>query len=122
MGFVNRMDQNVAKYRISSWMVDAWVLYCIKIDEGDESLSLLDFWRGVVNKIFLKYSKEDRSSSSHAGIWNVLADIYYDGAKHYQVPSEKQGRCKVSKTYSRRRCKKCKVNLHDVCFEIFHAY
>ena len=72
------------------------------------------FRRDVVDKIFLKYPKEDRSSSSHAGIRNIPADVCYDDTKPYQVPSEKQGRCKVCKKYSRRPCEKYKVNLHYI--------
>ena len=70
----------------------------------------------------MKYSKEGRSSSSHVGIRNVPPDACYDDTKHYQVPSEKQGRRKVCNEDSRRRCVKCKVNLHEVCFEIFYRY
>ena len=98
------MDQNVAKYRISIlikkwwwfpfvWMVDivlqgVWVLYPINKDEGNESLPLLAFPKDVVNAIFLRYSKEGRLSSSHAGIRNIPSDVCYDDTKHYQVQSE----------------------------------
>ena len=48
-------------------------------DEGDTSLSFLAFWGDVLNIVFLKYSKESISSSSHAGIPNVPSDVcYYD--------------------------------------------
>ena len=47
---------------------NAWVLYCFNKDEGDESL--LAFLRDVANEIFLKYSKEGSSYSSHVGIQN----------------------------------------------------
>ena len=59
MGFINRMDQNMAKYRIGIqmkkwwwskfvWMVDVVpqsvsVLYRINKDDGDESLPVLAF-------------------------------------------------------------------------------
>ena len=113
MGFVDRMDQNVAKYRIGirmkkwwwapfAWMIDvalqnAWVLHRINKDQEDVSLSLLAFRRDVVNSIFLKYSNEKRASSSRVRIRSVPSVIRYDDTKHYQVPSEKQGRCKVCK-------------------------
>ena len=66
----------------------ARVLYCINKDEGDESLPFLVFWRHIVNAIFLKYSKEGRLSSSHAGNQNIPSDVCYDVIKHYQVQSE----------------------------------
>ena len=67
-------------------MVDAvlqnvWVLYYINKDEGDESLPLL------------ACSFSDRS---HVGIQNVPSDICCEVA-YYQVPSIKQGMCKVYK-------------------------
>ena len=104
MGFVNRMDQSVANYRIGVqmkrlgwspfvWMLDtalqgARVLYRINKDEGDESLPFLVFWRHIVNAIFLKYSKEGRLSSSHVGIRNIPSDVCHDVTKHYHVQSE----------------------------------
>ena len=42
----------------------------------------------IVNAIFLRYSKEGRLSSSQVGIQNILSDVCYDDAKHYQVQSE----------------------------------
>ena len=38
---------------------DAWVLYRINNDKGDESLPVLAFRRHYVNVIFLKYSKKE---------------------------------------------------------------
>ena len=75
------------------WIVDfviqvVEVLYQINKDKGDKSLSLLGFWRHVVNVIFLKYSKEGRLSSSCLGIRNIPSDVCYDGTKHNQVQSE----------------------------------
>ena len=66
----------------------AWVLYHINKDKSDESLPLLAFRRHVVSVIFLKYSKEGRSFSSHLGIRNIPSDVCYDDTKHYQVQSE----------------------------------
>ena len=83
MGFVDRVDQSVAKYRISiqiniwSWFTFALMASVVlqkrrvcrnNKDEGSESLSILVFVGDGVNIIFMKYSKEGRSSSSHVGI------------------------------------------------------
>ena len=59
----------------------AWVLYHINKDEGDESLPFLVFRRHTVYSILLKYSKEDRLSSSHLGIRNIPSDVCYDETK-----------------------------------------
>ena len=63
-------------------------LYRINKDEGegdDESLPLQAFRRDIAYAIFLKYSKERRLSSGHAGIRNIPSDICYDDTKYYQV-------------------------------------
>ena len=59
----------------------AWVLYHINKDEGDETLPFLVFRRHTVYAIFLKYSKEDRLSSSHLGIRIIPSDVCYDETK-----------------------------------------
>ena len=66
----------------------AWVLYRINKGKGNESLPLLAFRKHVANVIFLKYSKEDRLSSSHLGIRNIPSDVCYDDRKHFKVQSE----------------------------------
>ena len=53
---------------------------------------------------------------SHVGIRNVPLDVCYDDTKHYQVPSENQGRCKVHKKKLLGHCIKCRVNLNDIRF------
>ena len=94
MGFVNRMDQNAAKYSITFQIKNGgglrlleWSVFFfrnrINKDEGDE----IAFWRDSVNVIFPKYSMEGRSSLSRVGIRSVPSDVYYDDKKHYQVPS-----------------------------------
>ena len=97
------------------------VLYRINKDESNESLPLLAFRRDVINAIFLKSSEEGRSSARHVGIRNLPSDVCYDNTKYCQVPSEKQGRCKVCKKNSRRRCIKCKVNMHSMKYA-WYAY
>ena len=78
-----------------------WVLHCINKDESDESLPLLAFQRNVANAISLKYSKEDRLSSSHVGIQNIPSDVCYDDAKHYQVQPEHR---RIQNSFKHLRC------------------
>ena len=77
---------------------DVWVLYGINRGEGDESLPL--FWGDVVRAIFLKYSKENRLSSSHVGIRNIPSDVSYNDTNYYQVQSVEN---KAGATNSGRR-------------------
>ena len=71
---------------VDAALQNAWVLYCINKDKGDESLPLLAILRDVINAIFLKYSKEGRSSSSYVGNRNAQTYVCYDDTKYYQVP------------------------------------
>ena len=68
----------------------------------------------------MKYGTE-RRATVHVGVQNVSGEVRFDDTRHYQIPSTTQGRCKVCKKNS-RACVKCKVNLHDDCFEIYHKY
>ena len=58
-----------------------WVLYRMNKDECDQSPLLLAFQGDIANATFLKYSKEGRLSSRHAGIQNIPSDIRYDDTK-----------------------------------------
>ena len=134
MGLVNRMDQHFIKHRVGiqmkkSWwslvvlkvdvvLQGVWVLYHIS-NEDDEYLSLLSFWRDLVNAIFLKHSKEDRLSSSHVGIRNIPSDVCYNNTK-YQVQSENKAGVKCVKKILDAAMQN--VNLRDTCFEIFLWY
>ena len=109
MGFVDRMDQNVAKYRIGirmkkwwwapfAWMIDvaiqnAWILNRINRAEGDTNYSLLAFRREIVNSIFLKYSNDNinKRKMSWVSVKNVPDVVHLDKIKHYQVPSNNAG-------------------------------
>lgn len=56
-------------------------VYSVNKDEGDESLFILAFRRELMNAIFLKYSKEGRSSSSHVRCRNITSDACYSNTK-----------------------------------------
>ena len=90
MGFVNRMDQNVFKYRLGIrmkkwwWSPFVWMVmllfrmcvYCIVLTKMN-AMSPCLFW------LF-----EGWVSSSHVGIQNIPSDVCYDDTKHDQVKSE----------------------------------
>ena len=78
MVFFDRIDQNVSKYKIVIRMKKWW-------------------WSLFGGGNILKYSKEGRPSSSHVGIQSVRSDVCHEVA-HYEVPSKKQGMCKVCKS------------------------
>ena len=77
--------------------------------------------RDVVTSYFMRDGTE-RRTTVHVRVRNVPCEVRLDDTRHYQIPSTKQGRCKVCKKNCRKACVKGKVNLHDDCFEIYHEY
>ena len=99
MGFVNKMDHNLANYRYPNEKMVVVHLYltgrccssyCIvlrKMKAMSFCLFLL-FEDMLLMQFFLKYSKKDRLFKSHLGIRNIPSDVCYDDTKHYQVQFE----------------------------------
>ena len=56
-------------------------VHSVNKDEVEESLFLLAFRRDIINAIFLKYSKEGRSSSSDVPFRNITSDACYANSK-----------------------------------------
>ena len=85
---------------------NARILQRFNKEDSESSYSLLDFRKEVINGIFLKYSFENPSKRkpNHIAIKDVPSNARFDDARHYQVPSEKQGRCKHCKKNARRSC------------------
>ena len=119
------------KVLVGSFCMDAWYICPEWLDSLSSQLygrrpiySLSSVIREILNTIFLKYSHDGVSKwqMSWISIRHVPDCVQYDQVKHYQVPAEKQGRCKVCKKNSRRMCVRCKVNLHNDFFEFFHNY
>ena len=105
------------------WIIDVVLqgvctLYLINKDGGDLSLPLLAFRKDVVNTIFLKYSKNSKLSSSHAGIRNIPSDVCYDNTRHYQVQYVKNKACVSCEKWTLDAAT-WNVNLGDTCFKIF---
>ena len=51
------------------------MFFHINKNKSDEFLPLLAFQKDVVNDIFLKYSKEGRSSTSHLGLYMCVSGV-----------------------------------------------
>ena len=84
-GICRQNGPNVAKYRIGVRMKN-FSSECLGVSyyqRSDDSLPLVAFWRDNVNLVFLKYSKEGRSSPSHVRIRSVPSNVCYDDTKHY---------------------------------------
>ena len=97
MGFVNRMDQKVAKYGIDIrmkkwwWFPFVWMIHIVLQGQWKRWVSAFSSIskRCCQCNFYLKYSKEGRLSSNHVGIRNISSDVCYDGTEHYQAQSVK---------------------------------
>jgi DNA excision repair protein ERCC-6 len=140
MGGTDRMDQNVAKYRINIrskkwwwplflWGIDvalqnAWLLYrnmqqrYVTEDPDD----FLEFRRSVALTFLQKYgTKRSRIGRVKTPVHSRVPDnVRYDSKEHILKTEDRRIRCAVCKSQTTKRCKKCSVALHEKCFEFFH--
>lgn len=123
MGGVDRMDQNIAQYRISirgkkwyscitSYSIDvavqnAWQLHKL---HAEKPMDLLTFRRHIATYYLQKFNtapipgRKGGKPSSHIA--------RYDSVMHYLVPQEKQTRCAECHQKTTLRCTKCDVGMH----------
>lgn len=139
MGGVDRTDQNVGTYRtvirckkwwwpIFSYCLDlsiqqAWHLYRETDAARGNPLDLLAI-RRTVARVYL-------SRAGHAGPGRptgfvsldrrVLPEVRFDRLDHLVQSWPTQLRCGSCGKKTMRRCAKCKVGLHDMCFQQYHT-
>lgn len=142
MGGVDRCDQNVSAYRISTrirkwwwalfvWVPDvimqnSWLLYRGNKAEDSESLDLLSFRRNVVQTYLMRYKKPRPMNGRPRGriqpaSRRVSNDVRLDQTNHFQSPFLTQRRCALCRKNTRRGCLKCGIGLHNHCFEQWHG-
>lgn len=143
MGGVDRVDQNIATYRISirtkkwwwpvfSFLVsasvnNAWMLYRQCVSSETEKLDLLEFTRRIVNAYLQKLSIRSnptgrkRSIASIPQDKRVLQEVRFDRMDHTIASIPKQRRCGQCGKKVSRQCAKCRVALHIDCFAAFHC-
>jgi len=139
MGGVDRMDENIDRYRISirskkwwwapfAFCIDtsihnAWQIYRKNADRTDQ-MDYLNFRRQVVQVYLKKFGNPivggGRPKSSKQIESRISNAIRYDRVDHWMVPALKQNRCALCKKNSTKMCEKCVVNLHEGCFKDFH--
>ena len=131
---VDRMDQNVLKYRIAmtgkkwywcliSCMFDvsinnAWQLQ--KICNNGNSMDVLQFRRYIVRTYLSQYGKPPEKEM-RGKPQNVLSDVRYDRYKHWVIPQRGQTKCRHCHMKTITRCKKCNVGLHVKCFKDYRC-
>jgi DNA excision repair protein ERCC-6 len=139
MGGVDRLDQNVATYRISIrmrkwwWPVfsfllsatvnNAWQLYRICPSADKEKLDLLSFTRHIVSTYLKRYVLKQKAISKGIAVVDrrVLPEIRYDGKDHIIEAIDKQRRCGQCGKKVKWWCGKCCIPLHIKCFQNYHT-
>lgn len=141
MGGVDRMDQNIGNYRVGIrskkwwWAVlvfcietsvhNAWQLYRKTEDGMQRPLDFLEFRRSVVKTYLFKYATNPKSSgrpkNNKAMEDRVPLPVRFDHTDHFLAPAVKQNRCGVCRKNTTKMCQKCRVNLHETCFRLFHV-
>ncbi len=143
MGGTDRMDQNVANYRISirskkwywpilTWLIDTCVHNAWQLRRSTGNLQpQIDFRRELVMTYITRFGEASKgpgrpiTSKRSVSDSRVSDDIRYDGMDHLVVatPEKKRRRCAGEGCVSvgRTMCKKCAVGLCIECFSIFHT-
>ena len=135
MGGVDRMDQNISKYRIGirgkkwyfslfSYMVDvavnnAWQLY--RMHYKEKKMDLLGFHRSVVMYYLQRFGTPSHQGQSGRPQTSLQIEATrFDNHGHWVIPQEKQTRCAHCHTKTTTRCEKCDRGLHVKCFKEYH--
>lgn len=143
MGGTDRMDQNIAQYRIGirgkkwwwslfTWTIDVCVHNAWQIHrKSDGSMSQLEFRRSIVQTYLKTHgvppqgSGRPALSSTSLSLNRVFDGLRYDRINHLviPVPNRKRRRCAGEGCIShvRTMCQKCNVGLCIDCFVIFHT-
>ena len=133
MGGVDRMDQNVSKYRIAirgkKWYA-CIVTYCIdvainnawqlhKVCEGKDAMDILAFRRSIA-RFYLKRYADPPCSGKRGRPRNRPNEARYDMHAHWVVPHSVQTHCAHCHMKTTTRCEKCDRGLYVKCFKEYH--
>ena len=141
MGGVDRMDQNLDKYRMTirsrKWwwplfaftlevaIQNAWILYRLTPAAGERPLDFLAFRREVCAVYFGRHSVRANLGRPHVRVGpldrRIPPEVRFDGAGHFIDRINTQRRCAECGGKATRVCTKCDVGLHDRCFVAFHT-
>ena len=112
----------VFAFTVDASLHNAWQLY--RKGDNNSPLDYLGFTRRIVQFYLQKYGTPPaicgRPAATKPLEKRVLPGIRFDSANHFLLPAEKQSRCALCKKNFRKVFKKCRVNLHKLCFEEFH--
>ena len=96
----------------------------VKKDDNNSPVDYLRIARRIVQFYLQKYGTPPAIPSRPAATKSlekrVLPGIRFDSANQFLLPAENQSTCALCKKNSRKMCKKCRVIIHELCFEEFH--
>lgn len=134
MGGVDRMDENISKYRVAirgkkwyspivTYLIDiamnnAWLLH--RRNEQAEKLDLLAFRRRVVSYYLEHYARPPQPGCKGRPP-ATESELQFDRLNHWVIPQEKQTRCAHCHQKTTTRCEKCDKGVHVKCFKHFHT-
>jgi len=139
MGVVDRLDQNIAQYRIGirsrKWywpiiayllqtaMHNAWILYRDSEAAATLPLSHLQFIREVCKVYYAKFRTNSSLSVRNPKALDrrCPSDVRFDGVGHYIERNSTEIRCALCHMKVYKKCAKCDVGLHIDCFAGFHT-
>ena len=135
MGGVDRMDQNVACYRIGirgkKWyfpllayllnvaVQNAWIF----ASKGGYTGDLLAFTRAIVHTYLRSYGQPVQNPRRQEALARgvVPRGSRFDGVGHHIESTGERRRCVVCRSQTVHGCVKCRVRLHVKCFGVFHT-
>lgn len=134
MGGVDRMDQNIAKYRIAirrkKWYA-CIVTYCIdvainnawqlhRVCERKDAMDVLAFRRSTA-RFYLERFANPPCQGKRGRPQSRGDEARFDMHAHWVVPQSKQTRCAHCHMKTTSRCEKCDKGLHVKCFKEYHT-
>ena len=141
MGGTDRMDQNVAQYRINmrskKWrwpffahcadvaMQNAWLVYRQSESHKWMPLDQLEFHRAVCKTYFARYTVSRVAATEPLRQpkrlkHRVFEEVRFDGLNHVIATGGTQRRCRWCSKKVTHVCTKCDTGLHVWCFAQFH--
>lgn len=143
MGGTDRMDENIAEYRIAirskkwwwclfTWLLDACIHNAWQIHKNyGGKLTQLEFRRSIAQNYLTSYGVPPKGpgrtsiASNSVTLHRISDDLRYDRTDHLiiRTTNNKRRRCagEGCSSHVRTICKKCDVGLCIECFAIFHT-
>ncbi|XP_050024907.2 piggyBac transposable element-derived protein 2-like [Dermacentor andersoni] len=130
MGGVDRLDENISKYRTAirgkkwyssllTYLVDACVNNAFQLYRIGTTKTELTFRRTIAVSYMKSYGTKPLRGKSRQSL--LEAQSRFDRIDHTVIPQEKQTRCAHCHEKTTTRCEKCDIGVHVKCFKLYHS-